>query len=187
MVIKVTVVGQIAPPDADPEAPLDPELPEAIRDTEFSATVLASPEEGDEDGPPLDPIVIESVAAVLLGDPDNGIKITPGTDSVTISGKHTSTFNDIFTFVSKGQSDKTETPKIVAGRNLLPDDANLFDLDQDRAGEKIREFKVIVTYHIPPAINTKLTEEVTIPQTVENGLEGVRQFMANYNYNGSKG
>ena len=186
MAIEISVVGQIPPPGADPEAPLEPEINKVLRDTEFTATINASVGE-DEEAPLPNPPVIEQVSAELIGDPDPGIVITPGEDQVVISGKHTAVFSDVFTYVSQGQSDKTETPKVVVGRADLPDAENLYDLDQDRAAEKIKEFKIIVTYHEPPAVNVKLTEEFTVPQTIENNLEGVRQFMANYNYNGSKG
>jgi hypothetical protein len=186
MAIEISVIGQIPPPGADPEAPLDPELAMVTRDTDFTATVGASVVE-DEEAPSPNPPVIENVSAELIGDLDSGIIITPGVDKVIISGKHTAVFSDVFTYVSQGQSNKTETPKVVVGRAKLPDAENLYDLDQDRAKEKVKEFKIVVTYHEPPQINVKLTEEFIIPQTVENNLEGVRQFMANYNYNGSKG
>lgn len=185
MAIEISVLGQIAPPGADPEAPLIPELNAVTRDTDFTSTIIASVVV-DVDAPPSNS-VIENVTAELVGDSDSGIRVTPSVEEVVISGKHTVVFSDVFTFVSKGQSDKTEIPKIVVGRGSLGDTENLFDLTQDRQAEKIKNFKIIVTFHDPPAVNTKLTQEFTVPQKIENNLEGVRQFMADYNYNGAKG
>jgi len=184
MAISISVPGQIPPPGADPEDPLIPELNPVVRDTEFSGVVAASVvvEEGFTPDK-----VIEQVSAELLGLADPEIKITPGESSVAISGRHSTVFLDVFTYVSVGSSNLIEEAKTAVGVAFLPNISNMYDLKQDGALEKIRQFKITVTYYIPPAVNTKLTEEFTVPQTVENGLEAVRQFMANYNYNNYKG
>jgi hypothetical protein len=185
MAISISVPGQIPPPGADPEEPLIPEFNSVVRDTVFAASVVASAVSGDEFSGPIE--VIEQVTAELLGIADPEIIITPSTSSVSVSGKHTTAFQDVFTYVSVGSSNLIEAAKTAVGAAFLPDPSNMYDLKQDGTLEKVRQFKITVTYYIPPAVNTKLTQEFTVPQTVENSLEAVRQFMANYNYNNYKG
>jgi hypothetical protein len=185
MAISISVPGQIFPPNADPEISLPPELNPVNRDTNFSGTVSARVIVDVEGGGPSE--IIEQVSAELLGIADPEIVITPGINSVLISGKHTTTFRDVFTYVSVGSSNLIETAKTAVGAAFLPDPSNMYDLNQDGALEKVRQFKIIVTYYILSQPNAKLTAEFTVPQTVNNSLEAVRQFMANYNYNNYKG
>jgi len=185
MAISISVPGQIPPPGSDPEAPLPPELNPVVRDTIFSASVVAFAVSGNEFSGHTE--VIEEVSAELLGDDDPEIKINPGNSFVSVTGKHTTTFRDVFTYVSVGSSNLIEEAKIAVGTAFLPDPSNMYDLNQDGVSEKVRQFKITVTYHVPPAVNIKLTEEFTVPQKIENSLEAVRQFMANYNYNNYKG
>jgi hypothetical protein len=184
MAISISVPGQIPPPGADPEAPLPPELNPVVRDTNFSGVVAASVVT-DNEFPSNE--VIEQVSAELLGVADPKITTTPGISSVLISGKHTTAFQDVFTYVSVGSSNLIEDAKTAVGAAFLPDPSNMYDLNQDGALENVRQFKITVTYYISPQINTKLFAEFTVPQTVNNSLEAVRQFMANYNYNNYKG
>jgi hypothetical protein len=185
MAISISVPGQIPPPGADPEESLIPEFNPVFRDAVFSASVVASAVSIDEFTEPSE--VIEQVTAELLGVADPEISITPNIDSVSVSGKHSTAFQDVFTYVSVGSSNLIEDAKTAVGAAFLPNPSNMYDLKQDGVLEKVRQFKITVTYHIPPAVNTKLTEEFIVPQTVENSLEAVRQFMANYNYNNYKG
>jgi hypothetical protein len=140
---------------------------------DFSATITASPT--------VDPIfgssgeVINFVTAELLESPQEpNIIITPGTTSVTISGKHLGTFNDKFTYVSKGSTNNTETPTEVVGIVNMPPNKELYNLDQDGRLTAVRNFLITVTYD-----NTK-TATFTVSQTINNSLEGMRRFMAGY-------
>lgn len=185
MAISISVPGQIPPPDLAPDGFFPPKFNPVVRDTLFSASAVASVFVDSEGGGTAE--VIEQVTASFLGILDPAITITAGTSSVTISGKHTSVFQDLFTFVSVGASNLIEVPQIAVGAARLPTVSNMFDLKQDGELEKIKQFVITVTYHIPPAVNTKLTQEFTVPQTVENNLEAVRLLMADYNYNNYKG
>jgi hypothetical protein len=185
MAISILVLGQIPPPGADPDEPLIPELNPAIRDINFFGVIAAFADVDDEGISSNE--IIEKVSAELIGVTDPEIKVTSATTSVLISGKHTTAFQDVFTYVSVGSSNLIEAAKIAVSAAFLPDPSNMYDLNQDGALEKVRQFKITVTYYISPQINTKLFAEFTVPQTVNNSLEAVRQFMANYNYNNYKG
>jgi hypothetical protein len=185
MAISISVPDQIPPSGSDPEELLIPELNSVQRDLLFSTSVVAFSVANDEFSQPTE--VIEEVSAELFGTPDPEIRTISGISSVIIFGKHTTAFRDEFTYVSVGSSNLIEEAKIAVGAAFLPDPSNMYNLLQDSSLEKVRQFKITVTYHIPPAVNTKLTAEFTVPQTVENSLEAVRQFMANYNYNNYKG
>lgn len=143
------------------------ELPSVIRLKNFSATVSASitEEEGGQ---------IVSVTAQLVGSDDPGISISSGSTSVTISGKHVSGFSDILTYVDKGQSDKTQTPKTVTGIENMPAGQNLFDLNQDKKQSLDRQYLITVT------LDDDSTQTFTIKQTVQNDLESIRSFMGSY-------
>lgn len=185
MAISISIPGQIVPPELGSEESVPPEFNPVARDTFFSASAVAAVVLDEDGGSTAE--VIEQVTASFLGILDPAIIITPGVSSVAISGQHTSVFQDLFTFVSVGASDLTEVPQIAVGAANLPAISNMFDLKQDGALEKIKQFAITVTYHIPPAVNDKLTQEFIVPQTVENSLEAVRLLMANYNYNNYKG
>lgn len=163
-----------------PEETLSP-IP---RDSNFSEniTVTVIP---DIDGGVLSETIV-SVSGELVGDSDNGLTFISIPSGLTISGKHTTAFNDIYTFTSKGTSNLTEIPTTTVGIDNLPTDANLFNLAQDGNSFVTRTFRITVQYYIlsPNIINSV---EFLITQQVINSLEAVRSFMANYNYNGSKG
>jgi hypothetical protein len=63
MAISISVLGQIPPPGSDPEAPLSPELNPVVRDTIFSASVVAFAVSNDEFFGPTE--VIEEVSAEI--------------------------------------------------------------------------------------------------------------------------
>lgn len=147
-------------------------LPPVGISTEFSVTIVPTPDIDESTGL-LE--TITSVTASLIGSPEeSSVIITPGTTSVTISGKHLNTFTDVFTYVSKGQSDKTETPTSVIGRGKVPPAKTLFNLAQDLRKSEIRSYSIVVNE----------TQVFTVTQEVENALELMKDFMANY-FNGA--
>jgi hypothetical protein len=149
----------------------DEELPSVLRLKDFSTTISAAIVEGEEGG---ESETITSVTAQLVGSADPGIVITPGPTSVTISGKHVTGFQDILTYVDKGQSDKTQTPKSVTGIENMPAGQNLFDLNQDKKQSLDRQFLIIVT------LDDDSVQSFTLKQTVINDLESMRSFMGGY-------
>lgn len=149
------------------------DLSDATIYEDFSATITASPS--------VDPIygssgeTINFVTAELLESPEEpNIIITPGTSSVKITGKHLGTFNDKFTYVSKGSTNNLETPTEVIGIVNMPPNKELYNLNQDSRLTATREFLITVTYD-----NTN-TATFIVSQTVKNSLEGMRRFMASY-------
>jgi len=150
----------------------DEELPSVLRLKDFSATVSATITEGEEGGEESATIV--SVTAQLVGSSDPGIIIIPGSTSVTISGKHITGFQDILTYVDKGQSDKTQAPKIVSGIENMPAGQNLFDLNQDKKQSLDRQFLITVI------LDDDSVQSFTLKQTVINDLESMRSFMGSY-------
>lgn len=124
---------------------------------------------------PDDPVVdeIESVTATVDGvEPD--LVITDGVDSVTISGSYQDPFEDVFTYVDDGESDKTMTPVVVTGIPNVPDGKKLYDLVQDMTDPYVKTFTVVVTY------GGGQTETFEVTQDINNEFEGIRSFMANY-------
>ncbi len=154
-------------------SPVD-ELPSVTRLRDFSSTVSASISEGGEGEGETPAVTIVSVTAQLVGASDTGIIITPGTTSVTISGKHLSGFQDILTYVDKGQSDKTQAPKTVTGIENMPIGQNLFDLNQDKKQSLDRQFLITVK------LSDDSSQTFTLKQTVLNDLESIRSFMGSY-------
>jgi hypothetical protein len=157
-------------------ASVSPEtLPNVVFNSDFSVSISIIPDSDIETGLLEE---ITSVTAELIGSPDEpNISIISDINSVIISGKHINTFNDQFTYVSKGQSNNTEDPKIAIGIGSMPPGQNLYDLSQDRRQTETRTYLITIND----------TQAIPVTQIVENPLEVMRQFMANYNYNGSKG
>jgi len=147
------------------------ELPAVTRLKEFTAVVSAVISEGEEGGGSSS---IVSVSASIVGSPDPGLRITPGETSVTISGKHITGFEDILTYVDKGQSDLTQTPKKAVGIQNMPNGQTLFDLKQDGKQQLERQFAITVT------LSDNSVQTFTLKQIVQNDLESIRSFMGSY-------
>lgn len=153
-------------------ASLSPPTSSVTRGQTFSLTVSAS-----ANGP------VNSVTAVLDGDPDD-ITISNGTSSFTISGAYNATWEDKFTYVSAGASDKTETPTTVTYQPNVPPDENMYKLVQDLSDPKVRTYTVTVGY-TDAETGSPATDVATFTHNVQQNLEIIRGFMANYNYNGT--
>lgn len=149
-------------------APSPSVLPPVVLNDNFTVTVSIVPG-------PLESI--SSVSGVLSGSPTEPIVITPGTSSVTITGKHQNTFTDVFTYTERGETDLTQTPTSVVGLGNVPDKKNLYGLKQDLRRNQIRTYVLTVNG----------SQTLTVTQEVLNPLEVKRKFMANYNYNDYKG
>ena len=135
-------------------------------DFEINETITAIPD---------DPLVdtLENVTATFEGvEPD--LVITNGIESVSITGSFQDPFEDVFTYVDDGESDKTMTPIVVSGIPNVPEGKKLFDLDQDMSDPYVKTFNVVVTY----GGGQTATFEVT--QNINNEFEGIRAFMDTY-------
>jgi hypothetical protein len=134
----------------------------------FTATVNIIPDNEFE--------TISSVTGVLSGTPlETSITVTGGSTSVTISGQHLNTFTDVFTYTEPGFSDLETTPSTATGRENMPAEKNLFILNQDSRKSQTRTYILTVNGSI----------SLSVTQEVENPLEAMTSFMANYNYKAS--
>lgn len=149
-------------------------LSPATRGVNFSMSISFS---GDEDE------TVTSVVATLEGEQDE-IVITSSSSSFTVSGKYISGWQDVFTYVEAGESDKTDTPKSAINIANMPDQKNLYDLAQDQTESIIRTYNVTVEYD--SLVGPGGSSTFSIPHQVNNNLDAMKIFMAEYNYNNSK-
>lgn len=130
-----------------------------------NATITASTDDISE--------TIDFVDAVLVGNAEPGLTITSGAPSVSIVGTYVDPFVDIFTFVSKGSSDKIETPTNVISIQNVPANRDLFNLNQDLNQITTKIFTIEVTTNLT-------TAQFTVTQDITNELEPIRLFMDTY-------
>ena len=110
-----------------------------------------------------------------IGQPVNvtGLTITPGTNSVTITGTFDDPFSDIFTYVSKGSTNNVETPTVVIGVSNMVPNKEYYDLNQDTRAY------VILTFNITVVTDVSTYNETATLQ-VNNEWEGIRSFVDTY-------
>lgn len=147
-------------------------VPPAIRGKNFNVTISVTA-----------PGEIISISASLVGESEP-ISISTS-DTISLSGKYLSGWQDIFTYVEAGESDKTDTPKTAVDIPNMPPDKNLYDLDQDQEHSIIRQYAVTVVYENSETLAEE-SASATLDHEVFNDLEAMHDFMANYNYNGGK-
>jgi len=122
---------------------------------------------------------ISSVSATLVGSPvEPNINIAINANVITISGKYTATFTDVFSYLEPGATGPGLTPTVVTGLANMPADKNLFNLDQDTRQDETRTYSVVVD-------GSAGSNTVSVTQQVLNTLEVMRSFMDNYNYKAS--
>lgn len=139
-------------------------LTEVVRGESFTATITVTADEEE----------IENVTAILQGDAEPQIIITPKETSVDISGKYLDPFLDVFKYVEKGSSDLIEAPKEVVSLSNLPPNKDFFNLDQDTRNIVTKTYTVTVTY------DGGNTEEFTITQDILNTLDAIKDFVESY-------
>lgn len=122
---------------------------------------------------------VTDIEVQLLGD-EEPIDITVSVPTINFDGTYFSGWDDVFTYVPPGESDKTVDPVSVNLTNL-PDGQDLYDLDQDQKHFVSRDYSVTVTY-TTDSTGAESTETVTLTHEVFNDLEAIRSFMANYDY-----
>jgi len=129
-------------------------LPDVMRNTSFSTVITITPEAGET----INTISVTPSAV------DNHITITTSTvdSTVTLSGMYFSGFNDNAKYVSKGSSDRLETPTIVNSLDALPPNKDLFEFNQDGAASITIDYLISVKY------DSLVTDTATISHTVKN-------------------
>jgi len=159
MAISIVVSPISEEEDADPTA-----IIETTRSLlSVDASVTASADEGE---------IIESVTA-SLNTVEPNIVITGGEESVNIAGTYSDPFLDTFRYVSKGSSNKIETPTSVVGISNMPENKDLFELDQDTRKDTTKYFTITVVSNV--GSNT-----FNVTHKILNDLEGIRSFMDTY-------
>jgi hypothetical protein len=144
------------------------------RGVEFNQSVVVSVASTEEED-----FSVTELSVVLLGEQDP-ITITVDEPTITFDGTYLSGWDDVFTYVPVGESDRTASP-IESTLNDLPDGQNLYDLDQDQKHFITRTYEVTVTY-IGSVSQETTTETVNLVHEVFNDLESIRSFMGNYEY-----
>jgi len=143
------------------------------RGQEFDQTVTVSIPDTENES-----FTVTAITAELLGD-DEPINITISVPTINFAGTYFSGWDDVFTFVPPGESDKTVEPTSTDLANL-PDGQGLFNLDQDQKHFIPRDYSVTVTY--TGTLSGENTETTTLTHEVFNDLEAIRSFIANYDY-----
>lgn len=121
--------------------------------------------------------IITNVTAQLISTGASVI-ITPGTTSVTIVGKYSDPFKDSFQYVSKGSSNKIETPTTIVGVDNVPKNKELFNLNQDTKPIETFTYEITVEYDDEFFVPTNAT--FTVTHDIYNEWEGIRSFMDTY-------
>lgn len=121
--------------------------------------------------------IITNVTAQLISTGASVI-ITPGTTSVMIVGKYSDPFKDSFQYVSKGSSNKIETPTTIVGVDNVPPNKELFDLDQDTRAIETITYQIKVSYDDEFFVPANAT--FTVTHDIYNEWEGIRSFMDTY-------
>lgn len=130
---------------------------------EVNATITAAGDSGE---------IIKSIV-VTLEENEPEVFITNGVETASIVGKYIDPFEDVFTYVEKGSSDKLETPKVVIGTQNMPPDKDFYDLSQDTRSESIRHYTVLVSSDLG-------SETFYVNHSIYNEWEGMRSFVDNY-------
>ena len=138
----------------------------------MNQTVTASGDADDD---------ITNVTATVQGTHPN-LVITPGTTSVSITGTLDDPFIDEFTYIDKGQSDKTQTPVTVQRVVNMPADKLMYNLNQDTTEYTSRFFTITVNWEEGPVGNlvAQTPATFTLELKIYNEWEGIRAFISNY-------
>lgn len=151
------------------------ELPVAIRGKDVNESVSVT----------VPGAISELAVAIIADPPQEEIVVNITGSGFTITGKYMSGWEDVFTYVEAGESDKTDTPKTAIDIPNMPPDKNLYDLNQDKKQSIFVDYKVTVVFENEETMMEE-TLEGTLTHQVDNDLEAMRSFMANYNYNGGE-
>ena len=106
--------------------------------------------------------------------------ITPGTNSVSISGTFDDPFSDSFTYVDKGGTDLVDTPTTTIGVANVPPNKEFYFLDQDTRYYVMVTFTIQVVETAPSPYTGSNTVTKTATLRVENEWEGIRSFVDTY-------
>lgn len=118
--------------------------------------------------------------------PDENVSITTSLSSVVVEGIYLNLWEDNFTYVSAGESNKTEDPSVAIFKTNLPPDKNLYNVDQDLDDTKEFTYKINITYDDAETLE-EITEVKTFTHIVQQDLEVIRDLVDKYNYNNKKG
>jgi hypothetical protein len=123
----------------------------------------------------------EILDVTRVGESNDPVTITISGNTIEFDGTYFQPWEDLFTFVPPGESNKKVDPQIVVGIPNVPSGQDLYDLDQDQRHFVFNEYDVTVKY-ISDLTSEEITETETLTHEVFNDLEAIRSFMANYDY-----
>ena len=103
---------------------------------------------------------ISSISGVLLGVSEQVNIVATADDTLSISGTYADPFDDKFTFISKGSSDKKETPSIISGVSNVPANKDLFKVEQDTTEKRTKTYLITQIY-----TNTAATTDISFSIT----------------------
>jgi hypothetical protein len=119
------------------------------------------------------PEVISSISGVLLGQSEQVNIVATANNTLSISGNYIDPFDDKFTYISKGSSDKKETPSIISGVSNVPANKELFKVEQDTTEKRTKTYLITVQHD-----SEQTTFEIT--HDIENEFAGIYSFMSTY-------
>ena len=108
------------------------------------------------------------------------LTITPGTNSVSISGTFDDPFSDSFTYVDKGGTDLVDTPTTTIGVANVPPNKEFYFLDQDTRYYVMVTFTIEVVETAPSPYTGSNTATFYPTLRVKNSWEGIRSFVDTY-------
>lgn len=122
---------------------------------------------------------IEDVMVNVVTNQPNVRIIRENENTVRILGIYFDPFQDIFTFVERGSSDKLEQPKTVIGITNLPAQKDYYILEQDTREKTTILYNVTVVYK-DTLTEELFTEEYDLIHNIINDFEGMRSFISEY-------
>jgi len=117
--------------------------------------------------------VISSISGVLLGQSEQVNIVATANNTLSISGNYIDPFDDKFTYISKGSSDKKETPSIISGVSNVPANKELFKVEQDTTEKRTKTYSITVQHN-----SGNNTFQIT--HDIQNEFAGIYSFMSNY-------
>jgi len=119
------------------------------------------------------PEIISSISGILLGQSEQVTIQSIGVNTLSIIGTYKDPFNDTFTYVSKGSSDKIESPSTISGVANVPPKKDLFKVAQDTNAIQTKTYLITVKHDLGQ-------DTFQITHDIENEWEGIRSFMTDY-------
>jgi len=147
------------------------------RGVEFNQTVSVSIEQSEEETFTFE----ETLSVIRVGEEEDSVTITISGNTIEFDGTYFQPWEDLFTLVPPGESNKKTDPQTVVNIPNVPNGQDLYNLDQDQRHFLFNEYEVTVRY-TSDLSGEEIIETEILTHEVFNNLELIRSFMANYDY-----